>query len=119
MYNKKHLRQNIINVILRRCFIVGLTIAVQEGLPEIEAMLEQNGFHVVSLEHSKEPVSAIVYSGVAETWEGMPSIENYAGTDPIGNQGPRGTVLVNTTGYTPQEVVELLNTRLASRDNYL
>jgi len=91
---------------------MGLTVAVQEGLPEIEAMLEQNGFHVVSMEHSGEPVSAVVYSGVAETWEVLPSLENYNGVSPVGAEGPVGVVLINARSHTPREVVDLLNNRL-------
>ncbi|MHB8171686.1 MAG: YkuS family protein [Thermincolia bacterium] len=95
---------------------MGLTVAVQKGLPEIEAMLEQNGFHVVSMEHSKEPVSAVVYSGVAETWEVLPSLENYTGMDTVGSNSPMGLVLVNATGFSPQEVVDLLNNRLSGQN---
>ncbi|MDA8233605.1 MAG: YkuS family protein [Clostridia bacterium] len=95
---------------------MGLTVAVQDSLPEIKIMLEQGGFHVVSMEHSREPVSAVVYSGVAETWEPIPSLENYSGVDPIGRDGAMGVVLVNATGFTTQEVVKLVSHRLAGED---
>lgn len=88
-----------------------ITVAVQSGLSQVAGKLTEQGYRVVSMEDSMEPVDVVVYSGVSDDLTVFDTVDYYGDGATMGVSSPSGVMLVNAHNITPDDIVSLINGR--------
>lgn len=93
-----------------------LKVAVQNGLSEVDKVLRDSGYDVVSMEETDDPVDAIVYYGVSNDLTGFDAVDYFGDGATMGVNSPSGVMLINAQGYSPEEVANLLNSNFSGME---
>jgi len=89
-----------------------LVVAVENDLVELKNSLKERGYDVVDPENYNYPIDAIIYGGNA--FQISHISRNNMPESSMSSRGSYGVFMINSTGKSIEEIVDMLNHRYYS-----